>query len=215
MINRKKFFARVRKSVFGGRLRQSQVDGTNSILDVWEERRPFPELPKLAYCLATSAWETAWTMLPVEEIGRGRGREYGKPHPTTGQRYYGRGLPQLTWYRNYLRAGREIGVDLVNNPDLMLKPEISARVLFIGMRDGWFTGHDLGDHINEHKTDFVGARRIVNGTDRAHEIAAIAKNFLSAINASWSPDPVPQPVRRPWWRRLLDWLFGVPGHVHA
>jgi hypothetical protein len=35
-------------------------------------------------------------MQPIEEYGKGRGMPYGKPDPTTGQVYYGRGFVQLT-----------------------------------------------------------------------------------------------------------------------
>ncbi len=74
--------------------------------------------------LATAYWETAQTMEPIEEYGKGAGRPYGEPDPATEQTYYGRGYVQLTWLPNYEKASKEIydiefdagGVDLVNNP---------------------------------------------------------------------------------------------------
>src|SRR3546814_1469748 len=52
----------------------------------------------LAYGLAT-AWHEA-RFEPVEEIGKGRGKAYGKPGKY-GQSQHGRGLVQVTWDSNY------------------------------------------------------------------------------------------------------------------
>jgi hypothetical protein len=51
-------------------------------------------------------------------------------------------------------------------------------------RNAWsefFTGRKITDFIDETKTDFVRARRCINGNDKAHEIAVIAKKFLAAL----------------------------------
>lgn len=47
-------------------------------------------------------------------------------------RYIGRGLKQLTGKDNYARCGRDLGLDLVGNPDLLLEPLYAARSA------GWF-----------------------------------------------------------------------------
>ena len=78
MINRKTFFYDVRIKLFGGRLGQRQVDGMNAILDEWE-KRDLTDLRWLAYTLATAFWETAHTMWPIEEWGKGQGHPYGVP----------------------------------------------------------------------------------------------------------------------------------------
>ena len=46
------------------------------------------------------------------------------------------------------------------------------------MLEGWFTGMKLAD-----AADFREARRVVNGTDRASQIAQYADAFLSALDA--------------------------------
>lgn len=147
---------------------------------------------QVAYVLATAYWETNRTMLPVEEayyLGR-RADAFRKR-----LRYYpwhGRGFVQLTWERNYLRAGQELGVDLISDPDRAMDPDIAASVLVIGMERGWFTGRKLSDYIKRGTTDYVGARRIINGTDKAAQIAAIADEYLDAL----LPKAPPETLRR-------------------
>ena len=85
MINRKTFFYDVRVKLFGGRLDQRQVDGMNAILDEWE-KRDLTDLRWLAYALATAFWETAHTMWPIEEWGKGQGHPYGVPDSGDGAR---------------------------------------------------------------------------------------------------------------------------------
>jgi putative chitinase len=188
-INRSYFFARVREALFDGRLSKRQVQGMTFLLDVWEEKYADKDIRWLAYCLATAKLETAHTMQPVEEAGKGRGKKYGVktgPHKLI---YYGRGHVQLTWERNYRTAGRAVGVDLVKEPEKALDPAISAHIMYEGMMQGWFTGKKLSDYIGATKCDFVGARRIVNGTDKAKMIAGYAKAFLDALEQSMQAVP--------------------------
>jgi hypothetical protein len=76
--DREQFFARVRSQLFGGVMTGSQVAGVNAILATWDASAGSD--PRfVAYSLATAFHETAKTMQPVEEIGRGEGRRYGRP----------------------------------------------------------------------------------------------------------------------------------------
>jgi len=179
MINPDAFFKAVRASPFGGHLTQGQVDGLNIIIDKWEEYE-LTDLRWLAYILATTFHETARTMQPIEEYGKGAGHTYGEPDPETGQTYYGRGYVQLTWKTNYEKMGDLLEVDLVNNPGLALDPEIAVRILFTGMTLGTFTGKKLADYF-AWLTDEINARRIVNGTDKAATIAGYARAFYVAL----------------------------------
>lgn len=191
MIDRKRFFDNVR-SRFGA-LSQAQVDGYNAILDVWEARG-LTDLRWLAYILATAWHETAFTMQPVREYGRGNGRPYGVRDAATGQTYYGRGYVQITWKANYEKLGRRLGLDLVSNPDRALDPTIAARILVIGMQEGMFTGRRLSDYFAGGAAAWVTARRIVNGLDKADAIAGYARKYHDALTAA-EVAVAPAPVR--------------------
>lgn len=179
-MNRAKFFDGIRNQPFHKKLTAPQVAGVTAILDEWEARG-LKDNRWLAYILATTFWETARTMQPIREYGRGAGRAYGNPDRVTGKTYYGRGFVQLTWKKNYEKMGSLLRSDLVNNPDLALDVKIATQILFAGMIGGMFTGKKLMDYFNGKTTDWVGARRIINGTDQAQTIAGIAKQFYADI----------------------------------
>lgn len=184
--NREYFYNNVRASLFRGTLTQSQVDGMNYLLDTWEKLFPDGDERHLAYCLATAYHETAQTMRPIEEYGKGKGYKYGQPTGPHGQTYYGRGHVQLTWEENYKRAEKElkrygIHAPLHKEPFLALEDANSAAILYDGCGDGWFTGKKLSDYFNAKVTDPVNARRIVNGTDKADLIASYYVKFDAAL----------------------------------
>jgi putative chitinase len=56
--------------------------------------------------------------------------------------------------------------------------------MFLGMINGMFTGKKLKDYFHDVSADWVNARRIINGLDRANDIAAYAKKFLAALEAA-------------------------------
>jgi putative chitinase len=182
--NPAEFFRAVRVQLFGCSMSKPQVDGTNAIVGVWPKGT---DLRWLAYALATAFHETGFSMEPIAEYGRGRGRPYGVPAGPEGQVYYGRGYIQLTWRHNYARAEAEIpGSNLVAVPDNALKPEIAAAIMIRGMTEGWFTGMKLDDYFPLHNTkyaDWVNARRIINGLDCAARIALYAQRFRNALEA--------------------------------
>lgn len=170
-----------------GRFTQKQVDGLNAVLDAGNKAG----LSKahIAYMLATAWHETAKTMQPIREYGKGRGRRYGTNIDIDGSRYqgllhiyYGRGYVQLTWLTNYKIMGKLLGVDLVNNPDLALDHKIAADIMVLGMTQGRFTGKKLSDYIKHGaRAEFIQARRIINGMDKAGLIADYAVKFMSAL----------------------------------
>lgn len=201
-FDRDYFFNCVRASLFNGHLSQSQVDGMNYVLDqwdkLWEANFPRGDKRHLAYCFATIFHETAQTMRPIEEYGKGQGYSYGQPTGPYGQCYYGRGHVQLTWHENYVKAEQRLkpyGLDkaLEQHPELALEDETSCTILFDGMRDGWWTGVDLDKYINDSVEDPINARRVVNGTDKAETIAGYYWRFKDALQPLPEPPPPPSP----------------------
>lgn len=181
-MNRAKFFAAARISLFNGRLEQPQVDGMEALLDAAQGL----VADEIAYILATAYHETDRTMQPIAEYGKGRGRKYGVPGRNRGQVPYGRGFVQTTWDINYERTDRELklGGELIANYDLLLTDTaMAAKAAVLGMMGGWYTGKKLSDYFAGAKCDFVGARKIINGTDKAEMIAGHARKFLAALEA--------------------------------
>lgn len=207
-MNRKAFFDAVRRDPFGGTLLPEPVANMTAILDEWD-KRGLSDLRWLAYMLATVRGECGAPMAPVAEFGRGKGKPYGALGKH-GQRAYGRGYVQLTWDYNYEKADKELGLNgaLVSNYDLALRPDIAAAILFGGMIGGWFTGKRLADYFHESTADWINARRIINGTDKAATFAGWGKAFYAALLAAKQapadselpaepPPPVPAPPAPP------------------
>ena len=186
-MDRNKFFDCIGKNIFST-LPQERIDSINAILD---ECEGINDERWVAYILGTAYHETAYTMMPIEEYSKGVNRPYGKKIKKSGEvyhypdkLYYGRGFVQLTWYENYERMGRILGIPLLEHPELALDTEISAKILVVGMTKGLFTGKKLADYFNSEKEDWINARRIVNGLDRASDIANHSKKFLHCIRMS-------------------------------
>lgn len=239
----KEFFDTIRP-LFGGSMNQSQVIGTEAIIEgfgKWGDRK----VNTLAYCLATAWWETAKTMRPIKETFRpsdGLGPEdevvirrldtaFAKGQlkwvktPYWREGWFGRGLVQLTHEDNYAGKMRdlvfaEFGVDIHKNRDLVMRMDIAVFILIKGIILGIFTGKtvasfidDLDEDDEEDLKEYLGARRTVNGQDRAKEIGEAALVFEKAIRLQEAIDVTqPQPelpatstetyvptTQLPWW----------------
>lgn len=162
---------------------------------------------QLAYILATARWETAQTMKPVVEA-----YWLSEQWRAKNLRYYpwhGRGYVQLTWKSNYMKAGKKLRMDLTTDPDVVLRPEIAAKILVTGSMEGWFTGKCIPDFITLQRSDFVGARRVINGTDKAQTIARLAEKYDAALLAEGYGEEPATPPKRNWLADLLAAIFGA------
>jgi putative chitinase len=80
----------------------------------------------------------------------------GNIYPGDGPRYKGRGLLQITGRANYDKCGTDLGLDLLDQPELLEKPEHAA--LSAGWYWDWKNLNALAD-----MDDFKGVTRKING----------------------------------------------------
>jgi predicted chitinase/lysophospholipase L1-like esterase len=138
--------------------RQNITAFTPLILEALSERG-IADPVMACYVFATIQPETSG-FAPIDEHGKGEGKEYGVVDPQTGKIYHGRGFVQLTWRGNYEKAGAELGIDLVNNPELALEPRTAARIM------AWYmTSEGREERIRSAlaQGDMKAARQVVNG----------------------------------------------------
>lgn len=186
------FFARYKEAY--GRLSNGQFAGLKSLLQKFEDTDQFTR-QQVAYMLATVKHECDDCWKPIREYGTADyflkyephtnlGQRLGNTEPGDGERYCGRGYVQITGRDNYRRLSAPAGVDLETFPELALGPHVAFRIMSRGMRDGLFTGRGLDDFINTQMCDYLHARRIINGMDRAERIADYARRLEHALELS-------------------------------
>ena len=137
---------------------------------------------QIAYVLATVQHETNDTFKPVREA-YWLSEEWRRRNLTRYYPYYGRGYVQLTWDFNYEKYGDILGINLLDNPDRVMDPNIALFILVDGMTKGRFTSRKLGTYVNGGKTDFIGARDVVNPNDVPVLIAGYAENWQRQISS--------------------------------
>lgn len=221
-LDEQTLFAYLRNAPFGGSLTTGQVKGVQRLIKRWNQLR-VSDVRLLAYAMATSFHETGATMQPVREtnanstaqaiarldsaFAKGKLKQVKVPYWRLDKRmlaWFGRGDVQLTHESNYAKMEKITGIPLTKNPDLALDPDNSAVILFEGLLAGDsgrgdFTKYKLEDFFNETTDDPIGARRVVNGTDKAKLIAGYYKNFLDAINVAieaWKTNERPPEVTK-------------------
>lgn len=210
-INREFFFDQLQVSLYPSGLGAAAIDGHTAILDKWESESPAADDRWLAYMLATAYHETGTKMVPVEEnlrysasrllvvfpsrfsslaeankfayqpekiANRVYSSRLGNGNEASGDgwKFRGRGLVQITGRTNYKKFGIE------GTPDKALETPGALTMLFKGMEKGLYTTHKLGDYFKGSTEDWVNARKIINGLDRAMDIAKYGRAYYAAIS---------------------------------
>lgn len=94
-----------------------------------------------------------------------------------GYKYRGRGYFQITGKENYERMSKLVGVDLVENPDLVNDPEISEKILKAQIAEMLKRGVNLKSI--ESVTKFIGPAKL---SERVKQRREWYKQFLPHIN---------------------------------
>jgi peptidoglycan hydrolase-like protein with peptidoglycan-binding domain len=211
----------IARTLFGGHMTKAQVAGVERIIAAGNKYGyGVPEATD--YWLATSYHETGKRMQPVREsYGRSttdtinkleKAYKAGKlpwvktPYWRGG--WFGRGDVQLTHEENYKGPLRNAvmaefgeGCDIHADPDLALRPDVSAFILVEGTSKGHtnrsdFTRYSLETFINTGAVDFVNARKTVNPGEKPSYrlVAGYAEKFRAArLDAQGIPVPTTPP----------------------
>ncbi len=184
-----------------GKLTPKAGAGLKALVQEMVDEATLKDVRLAAYMLATVKHECADTWLPIYEMGSKAyfqkyepdtpiGSRLGNTEAGDGYLFRGRGYVQLTGRANYARMTKVLALapaqDLVANPDEALDPEVAYAIMSVGMRKGAFTGRKLSEFLSAAETDYVNARRVVNGVDKAAKIAGYAKAFEKLLaTAGW------------------------------
>lgn len=139
---------------------------------------------EVAHWLAQVAHESG-QLRYVQEIASGdayEGRlDLGNIEPGDGVRFKGRGLIQLTGRANYIEYGRESGLDVITDPELLEQPGPAADVA------GWYwSSRGLGELVRAKDAVRAITRRVNGGINglaqrRLYYSAAHAALFQEGV----------------------------------
>lgn len=183
-----KYFFDLYRQHFGA-VSPSQVTAISTLLGFVREDESINDYRFTAYVLAVIQYETGNTFRPIHEFGGteylekryGPESRFGKNLGNTGigdgYLFRGRGYIQITGRHIYAKLSERLGIDLITDPDAALDPFTSYKIASSMLIEGLLTGKKLSDYITATSTDYVGARRVTNGFDKAEVIGAQAKIF--------------------------------------
>lgn len=163
----------------------AKSDLLRAIVDNFNDLAPnFGVTTDLRVChfFAQAAVETAW-FDTLQEYASGEeyeGRkDLGNTHPGDGRKYKGRGIFQVTGRYNYEVFGKKMGLDLINNPQLLLDPRnaVLSALYFWQSRNM----NAIAD-----RDDIDAASRAVNGgyngIDERRRAVSVLKSTIGGVS---------------------------------
>jgi putative chitinase len=198
----KKFFDRYTAEF--GSISEETKSALTQIFKFLKDEKDIKNINLVAYLLATIKWETNNKFQPITEYGSDEyiirkygantatGKRLGNTEEGDALRYKGRGYFQIEGKSNYQKFSDALNLtgtdqDLVKYPEKALDPQIAFRVYLYIIQNQTFRGQKISEFINDNKTDYLNARRVVNGDDNsAEKIAAIATKFEAILRESLS-----------------------------
>jgi putative chitinase len=142
----------------------------------------------------TEIWGNTAAQLRYE--GR---KDLGNTVEGDGFRFRGRGLIQTTGRFNYEKTAAALGIDCVNNPDILAEPSNAAR-----SAAWWWQSHNLNRFADTG--DIVGCTKVINGG--ANGLEQRKKLYEAAKLALPEPVVTPQ-LTESRFERILKLLFAL------
>jgi len=99
----------------------------------------------------------------MQELASGKAyegrKDLGNTQPGDGVKYKGRGPIQITGRSNYAAAGKALGIDLINHPELAATPQYGFQVA------AWYwNSHNLNQYADQNtQAGFDKITKIING----------------------------------------------------
>jgi putative chitinase len=101
-------------------------------------------------------------------------KDLGNVKPGDGVRYKGRGFIQITGRANYAAAAKDLGIDLVNHPELAEKPDVAARVSL------WYWQKRVQPKITNFTNTKAVTKKVNGGVNGLQDRTKLTKSFQVA-----------------------------------
>lgn len=199
MMNKRNFYSAWRN--YFGKLNRDQVNGIETLLDLMQ-KKPFSHPCFVSHVFAEIRHECANTWEPIKEYGSKEYLSYlydkenvrkalgnDKVSRDKAIELCGHGYIMITGYNNFKWASELVGIDLIEEPEKALIPEISYEIMHYGLMNGKFTGKKLTDFWIDEKRelfDHYDARKCVNGIVPrvANQIREDARKYERILDSS-------------------------------
>lgn len=127
----------------------------------------------LAQCAHESAKFTTTKEFADGSQYEGR-KDLGNINPGDGVRYKGRGFIQITGRANYTQAAKDLGIDLVNHPELAEKPDVATKVSL------WYWKTRVQPKISNFTNTKAVTKKVNGGVNGLQQRTKLTKSFQVA-----------------------------------
>jgi len=103
-------------------------------------------------------------------------KDLGNVKPGDGVRYKGRGFIQITGRANYTAAAKDLGIDLVNHPELVEKPDVATKVSL------WYWKTRVQPKISNFTNTKAVTKKVNGGVNGLQQRTKLTKSFQVANN---------------------------------
>jgi putative chitinase len=101
-------------------------------------------------------------------------KDLGNVKPGDGGKYKGRGFIQITGRANYTAAAKDLGIDLVNHPELAEKPDVATKVSL------WYWKTRVQPKITNFTNTKAVTKKVNGGTNALAQRTHLTKSFQVA-----------------------------------